>query len=582
MGGADASRGFLIQTMIAVLGSLSDKEWVCLTIEPDEPSEKIDIRWEYPNKSVATQIKSSDNQITLSNAKKWAELLKTGEADEYNLILVGSCAQSVTDLGNYDGVEIPNPLPNNSGGLLDQASYLLSSFLERESFDPLPATSVKSIAKQLIAEFFIKVTEPISRSDLLSLIKESISDTGYALRTDAALIAKQFIESNKRQSETIELQEEQIRALAKTIEELEAKGKSDPVYDAALKAMNQGDSTLATSLFEKNIQASEKEQESSYINIGTLNFFTNPEKSINAFSNAVVLNPSNKDSWQQLGILKLRTGDFSAAIDAFDKYRELAVDDGDKIVALGYTGNILLNAGKLKEAMGYFDSVLGLVVIDDSRQRTFAAQAHGSLAKVYFALGAHQKCIEHADEALKLFSEDNLIGIANQLSIKGAVYIETDLFRAERYSREALRIFKEISAPEYVAYTLNNIGAICGKHNEEKAAVDCYNEALAIHTAMNNKSSMATTIMNIGNLYMRSDTDKSLDMYCRALTIVMDLALTGKISEVVANMAGAHRARGEKERACDLYGYALKLSKDSGRRHLEKKINGFMRGYCID
>ena len=144
MGGADASRGFLIQTMIAVLGSLSDKEWVCLTIEPDEPSEKIDIRWEYPNKSVATQIKSSDNQITLSNAKKWAELLKTGEADEYNLILVGSCAQSVTDLGNYDGVEIPNPLPNNSGVLLDQASYLLSSFLERESFEPLPATSVKS------------------------------------------------------------------------------------------------------------------------------------------------------------------------------------------------------------------------------------------------------------------------------------------------------------------------------------------------------------------------------------------------------------------------------------------------------
>ena len=60
-GGQSAIRGFLVQTLIALLEALKDKPpWTSVTLEPNLTSDKVDILWAYRDGSKkAVQVKSS-------------------------------------------------------------------------------------------------------------------------------------------------------------------------------------------------------------------------------------------------------------------------------------------------------------------------------------------------------------------------------------------------------------------------------------------------------------------------------------------------------------------------------------------
>ena len=47
MGGQSGIRGYLIQTLIAILESFERNDWASICIEPNDESEKVDIKWIY-------------------------------------------------------------------------------------------------------------------------------------------------------------------------------------------------------------------------------------------------------------------------------------------------------------------------------------------------------------------------------------------------------------------------------------------------------------------------------------------------------------------------------------------------------
>lgn len=54
---SEKSQGFI--------GSLTDKKWNYIQVEPDSENDKIDILWEYPNnKMKVVQVKSSQNDTS--------------------------------------------------------------------------------------------------------------------------------------------------------------------------------------------------------------------------------------------------------------------------------------------------------------------------------------------------------------------------------------------------------------------------------------------------------------------------------------------------------------------------------------
>lgn len=71
MGGNAGIRGYIIQTIIAVLEAIDeDVKWETITLEPTDESEKVDIRLKYPDNTIRLyQVKSSQNLIRYSQLK---------------------------------------------------------------------------------------------------------------------------------------------------------------------------------------------------------------------------------------------------------------------------------------------------------------------------------------------------------------------------------------------------------------------------------------------------------------------------------------------------------------------------------
>jgi hypothetical protein len=131
VGGEHGNRGYLVQTIIALLESLGDDTWESVKIEPNVSSHKVDILWDGRTAKKAVQVKSSINQIGKAEAERWASELKSGvSADSYELVLVGPCTQSVLDMGSTHGVSIPSPKNLDIGGLLSQAARCSTSILK--------------------------------------------------------------------------------------------------------------------------------------------------------------------------------------------------------------------------------------------------------------------------------------------------------------------------------------------------------------------------------------------------------------------------------------------------------------------
>jgi hypothetical protein len=130
MGGADGLRGYLVQALIALVESMRDPAWLSVTIEPNDESEKVDIKWiAEEGTSRFAQVKSSKNQITLPMVKEWIdEIRQVAGSERAELILVGPATSSVLKIGNYLGVNVPTPKNLDLQGLLAQAAHLLDWF----------------------------------------------------------------------------------------------------------------------------------------------------------------------------------------------------------------------------------------------------------------------------------------------------------------------------------------------------------------------------------------------------------------------------------------------------------------------
>lgn len=136
MGGNAGIRGYIIQTIICVLDALeTDNNWISVTLEPLDESEKVDIKWIYPNnKTKVTQVKSSENIIGLAAATKWCEELESNSPDieEYELILVGTPAANLLKQKEIGKVKVGECKPINIQTLIDQASTKIDFYYEKK------------------------------------------------------------------------------------------------------------------------------------------------------------------------------------------------------------------------------------------------------------------------------------------------------------------------------------------------------------------------------------------------------------------------------------------------------------------
>ena len=179
LSGQDGNRGYLIQSLIALLESLNRSDWDALTLEPTHPSDKIDISWYGASATRACQVKSSINQINQPDAKKWAaELEAQSTADELTLILVGTCSSSVARMGLYGKVAIPCPKSLDFEGMLGFAARLLDRFLVRVKINAQAPSHRELMVRALVTELSIFASDgsSIERLDFIERLKAWVKE----------------------------------------------------------------------------------------------------------------------------------------------------------------------------------------------------------------------------------------------------------------------------------------------------------------------------------------------------------------------------------------------------------------------
>ncbi|RVU90270.1 hypothetical protein EH230_04790 [Flavobacterium columnare] len=190
MGGNAGIRGYLIQTIICVLDSLeTDNRWTSVTLEPLDESEKVDIRWKYNNDEIKLcQVKSSENIIRHSAAKKWCEELEihSPNANQYELIVIGNVDDKLSKTKDIGNVKVGEIKPLNVQILIDQASTKIDKYFESKNKPKISSQVRELIVKVLTLEFGTSsiIGKEISRNDFDTKLIEWITAVEKQLDTN--------------------------------------------------------------------------------------------------------------------------------------------------------------------------------------------------------------------------------------------------------------------------------------------------------------------------------------------------------------------------------------------------------------
>lgn len=178
MSGSAGMRGYLLQALVCLLDGLAvGSTWEFIGIEPNTVSEKVDILWQDHGRTKVVQVKSSQNQITLAQARSWCnELEQSTKADDYELLLLGPCSQSVAEIGQLSKVKIPIPRILDPFGLIEQAAHRLDRYLEDKGVSKVPSFARELIVNGLISKMETYSTKGdfISRKDFNRILDEWI------------------------------------------------------------------------------------------------------------------------------------------------------------------------------------------------------------------------------------------------------------------------------------------------------------------------------------------------------------------------------------------------------------------------
>ena len=147
--------------MVALLEALEkDQAWLSVTVEPDDPTEKTDIRFVYPeNKIKAIQVKSSVNPFEQWQLEKWAGELASAAADTHELVLVGLPINEKVATCKSVGRVTVRLESSELSALTQRAAFLLLRFLEEQGLPQQNTDYLKMVVGSLVTKLAMLSTK---------------------------------------------------------------------------------------------------------------------------------------------------------------------------------------------------------------------------------------------------------------------------------------------------------------------------------------------------------------------------------------------------------------------------------------
>ena len=327
--------------------------------------------------------------------------------------------------------------------------------------------------------------------------------------------------------------EQQIKALTEAVTYL---SRSKDIPDSkqerslALNALTQGDTLLAKKFFIKNAENGEagaRETATTYRHLGALSFFDNTQEALKYYYRATELDPSNADSWNQLGMLLTRTGELNEAIVTFQKVLSLSETNQEKqeqAWAYGNLGLVYKIKGNDDKAIEYIEKALE---IDEKLgNKINIAIGYNNLGALSHKTNKPDKAIEYLKKALMLNKNlSNKKGMAENYGNLGIVnYTQPNLDKAIDYLQQATSIHESLQDKLGLALDYSLQAAIYNDLSDSAKAVDYLEKSLAINQDLQNKEGMASNYTNLGYSYfLLGNIQESKKMYNKSLNLYKNL-----------------------------------------------------------
>jgi len=155
MGGSEGARGYLYQAIACVLNSMREDNWIKVQMEPVTSEDKVDIAYEYEDGSYKViQVKSSINNFTKGEIFNLFKSLINDmpDADEYALILIGTCSDSTKSVINSINKIRINDIDKTTQSVIDDLDDELKAIKEKLSIQLLN-NDIYSLESNIMREF---------------------------------------------------------------------------------------------------------------------------------------------------------------------------------------------------------------------------------------------------------------------------------------------------------------------------------------------------------------------------------------------------------------------------------------------
>jgi tetratricopeptide (TPR) repeat protein len=179
---------------------------------------------------------------------------------------------------------------------------------------------------------------------------------------DTREIVGQLIKAHERELTEYRQREyaykDQVKGLTEAVNALARRG--GPGIADALAELRQGRTAAAERAFQDLLarkisegQAANQQAAEAARHLGVLAFLHDTKKALQAYRQAVHLDPENAEGWNRLGHLLYRTGQLDKAADAYNQVNALGTMSGDQnMLATAYAnlGNVYQVRGDLDQA----------------------------------------------------------------------------------------------------------------------------------------------------------------------------------------------------------------------------------------
>jgi tetratricopeptide (TPR) repeat protein len=295
-----------------------------------------------------------------------------------------------------------------------------------------------------------------------------------------------------REQNLTELLKDAVKALADKQRDSDASA-----IEVALAQLKDGKTELAKQIFrgvldQKKLEGKKStlEAASAARHLGALAFLTNNEEALEAYRQAVLLDPDNLEGQNQLAAVLVRSGELKEAEAVLIKVLHLAEKHGNaemQAIAAHNLGNIFDQDSKPDQAEEMFRQ--GLALNESLGRKKGVAANYNSLAILYSKLGKLRQAEDMSCKSIAIYREIHndlrdaydVVAIANSITTLATIYLQqlNDL-PAEQNFCVGLNLYREVNNKEGMGKSYNMLGLVYEMRGNSPMAWALYRKSLKL------------------------------------------------------------------------------------------------------